>query len=228
MNEEESKAVQEVAKATSKAIDAGKDAGKYLASILGEGFNALGGAFGDWAKAYRYKNYLRLSDEIESIHRERKAIGKTIPISPKYALPILEYASLEDNDTVRNMWASLIANATDPNIKLNLKKLHIEILSSLDPVDAHTINCLGNNQNWDGRNGQNLNAKEIAAQTNLQVDDVAFSLGNLFRLGLIIDIKPQDVDVFGRGYQGFRVNSPGSSYQLSHIGRALFDACKIT
>lgn len=229
--EEEAKAVQEVAKATTKGIEASEKLGGFLSKVLGEGFVELGAAFSDWAKTYRYKNLLKLSDEIDQIHINRKLQGKPIPILPKYALPILQDASLEDDGDVRSLWAGLIANATDPNIRFQIKKLYIQILSSLDPIDAAILDFIGQpgiDKQYDFLNGKQLSAEELAKQLQKEEEDIKVSLSNLFRLGMIIDSWEQTIDSMDRGYSGFRVNNPKSNFRLSHLGSALLNGCKAT
>jgi len=229
--DEEAKVVQEVAKATTKGIEASEKLGGFLSKVLGEGFVELGAAFADWAKTYRYKNLLKLSDEIDQIHINRKLQGKPIPILPKYALPILQDVSLEDDDDVRSLWAGLIANATDPNVKFQIKKLHIEVLSSLDPIDAAILNFLGRSEieeQYDFQSGKQLNAEELAKQLKKEEEDIKVSLSNLFRLGMIIDSWEQTFDSMDRGYSGFRVNNPKSNFRLSHLGGTLLNGCKST
>ena len=229
--EEEAKAAQELAKAVSKGIEVSEKLGGFFSKVLGEGLAELGSAFSDWAKVYRYKNLLKLSDEIEKIHADRKLQGKTIPIPPKYALPILQEASLEDDAHVRSLWAGLIANATDPNVKFKIRKLHVEILSSLDPIDAVILNCLESpkiDEKYNFQSGNQLNSEELAKVLGKDEEDVKLSLSNLFRHGLIIDSWEQTIDSMDRGYSGFRVNNPKSNYRLSHLGSTLLDGCKTT
>ncbi|WMS87901.1 Abi-alpha family protein [Pleionea litopenaei] len=226
---EESKAIQELAKTASKGIEASEKLGGFLSKVLGDGFVELGSAFSDWAKAYRYKNLLKLSDEIEQIHAERKLMGKAINILPKHALPILQEASLEDDDDVRSLWAGLIANATDPNVRFQIKKLYLEILSSLDPIDTVILICLQKletEEKYSFISGNQLNSEEISRLVGKEEEDVKLSLSSLFRHGLIIDSWEQTIDSMDRGYSGFRVNNPKSNYRLSHLGTTLLDGCK--
>ncbi len=76
--EEEAKAVQEVAKTAGKAIDASVRVGSFLNKIFGDAFTEIWEAFYDWAKYFRYKNLLRIQDEVEAIHRKRRIGGSTI------------------------------------------------------------------------------------------------------------------------------------------------------
>lgn len=229
--EEEAKAVKAVAEAASKGIEASEKLGGFLSKVLGEGFVELGSVFADWAKTFRYKNLLKLSDEIDQIHANRRLQGKSIPIRPKYALPILQEASLEDDNDIRSFWAGLIANATDPSVKFQIRKLHIEILSSLDPVDAAILNFLkrpGFDEQYEFISGNQLNTEELSKLLNKDKEDIKVSLSNLFRHGLIIDSWKQTIDSMDYAYSGFRANNPKSNYRLSYLGSTLLDGCKTT
>lgn len=229
--EEEAKAVQEVAKTARKGLEVTEKFGNFLGKVMGQGFAHLGAAFSDWAQAYRYENLLKLMDKIDSIHKERKIEGKAIPMLPKHAIPILEQASLEDNDDVRLLWAGLIANATDPNKRFEIRKLYIEIISSLDPIDVYILNYLSDeslDEKYGMLTGENLNAELISENIKKNMEDIKISLSNLFRHGLIIDSWEQTLDSLDRGYSGFRVNNPKSNFRLSHLGRKLIDGCNDT
>ncbi len=225
---EESKAVQEGAKTALKGIEEAEKFGKFLDKVMGDGFAHLGSAFSDWAQTFRYENLLKLVDKIDSIHKKRKIQGKLIPLLPKYVIPILEQASLEDNDDVRLLWAGLIANATNPNKRFEIRKLYIEILSSLDPIDVYIINYLSDeslNEKYGMLTGVKLNAELISENIEKNVEDIKISLSNLFRHGLVIDSWEQTLESLDRGYSGFRVNNPESNIRLSHLGRILIDGC---
>jgi hypothetical protein len=228
---EKSKAIQEVAKTTGKAIDASVKFGAFLDKCLGKGFAHLGDAFSDWAQAFRYRNLLILIDKVESIHRDRQLQGKTIPLLPKHVIPILEHASLEDDDDVRQMWAGLIANSSDPEVKFSIRKLYIEILSSLDPLDVYILNSL-TDESLDERfglmTGEHLNAEQISLEIERDYEDVLISLSNLSRHGLIIDSWKNSLESLDYGYSGFRVNNPKSNFRLSHLGGILLDGCSVT
>ena len=135
--EEEAKAVQEVAKTTRKGFEIAEKLGSLLKTIFGEGFSHIGDSFSDWAKYFRYKNLIKLQDRIKSLHVKRGIEGKTIPIPPRYALPLLDSASLEDDENIQDKWAGLIANATDPDKRFQFQKIFIRILSNLEPLGSN-------------------------------------------------------------------------------------------
>ena len=141
--DEELKTAQEVAKAAGKGFDLVKQIDDHFVRLFGSAETGVGGIITDWIKYYRYKNWLIIQDKVANIHKKRKLEGKIIPISsPRLAIPLLENASQESDDTLQDMWAGLIANATDPEKKLNLKRVYIRILSELEPIDAQVLQFL--------------------------------------------------------------------------------------
>lgn len=232
MLDEEAKAVREVAKATGKSLDIVKAGGEFVRDIFGESFRQFGGAVGDWARYFRYKNFLRIADRVNEIHAARRLHGKATPIPPQYTLPILEGASLENEESLQKLWAGLIANASDPGYKLNLKKVYIEILRGLEPLDAEVLKLLsgfGIQEGNSEQNGAYLNAEEVANRLGTDTEEIKISLQTLARYGCIIDSWSgqtwEDVD---KGYSGFRVNNPKSNFRLSHLGRQLVLATQTT
>jgi len=228
--DEEAKAAQEIAKATKKGLEVSEKSGAFLSKIFGEGFQHLGNSFADWTKYIRYKNMLKIQHKVERLHHERGINSTTVSISPVYGLLLLESVSLEDDDNIQEKWAGLLANATDPNKRVKIQNIYMQILSSLEPLDALVIDYLVK-QNAQIRieDEPRINAEIIANEFSQDISDIHLSLSNLFRVGCLID-SMQNVTWanMGASYQGFRVNNPNSNFRLSHLGRMLMDACKTT
>ena len=229
---ESDKAVQEVAKTTGKAIDAASKLGSFLNKVVGEGFVQIGASFSDWTQKFRYTNLLKLIDQVEAIHKKRRIEGKTIPVLPKHLIPILEYASLEDSSEIIDLWAGLIANATDPSKNFQIKRLFIEILSNLDPIDALIIEYLRNSDDLLEpiriHSKSYRNASAISTALGLNHDDCLLSLSNLARQNLIEDGWGQTLESLDYGYAGFRVDNYKSHFTLSHLGKILVKHCDVT
>lgn len=188
MTEEESKAIQELAKATGKAIDASEKLGAFFKQIFGDAFTEIGASVHDWAMYFRYKNMIRISDKVEMIYKKRKIEGKTIPIPPRYAVPLLQSASIEDDESVQELWACLIANSTDPSKRIQANRLFINILSSLEPLDVSVLKFLSGSQNRirSAATGER-NLFRMSQVLNIDREELVISIQNLSRLGCIID-----------------------------------------
>lgn len=139
---ESAKATQEVAKTASKAIGASEKFGswisKYLHTSLEEGI----GIFEDKLKYMRWQNQINFMKKAEE---KLNKLGFSQPIKPiplKFAIPILESASIEDNEYLQSLWANLLINASTNKNNFNLEKFYINILQQLSSLEAKIIEAI--------------------------------------------------------------------------------------
>jgi hypothetical protein len=227
MLDEEAKAVQEVAKTTGKAIEAGRELGGFFSKILGEGFYELGESFRLNCGLYKYKQFLKVADKVEEIHRQRRLEGKSIPIPPSRAIPIIENACIEEDESIQDLWARLIANATDPERRFQVRKIFIQLLSSLEPLDVMIIRHLSNQGRnvFKGPHSQGFNCERLAKELNAPICNIQISLLNLWRLGCLEGAHPLYVSTEEIS-SGLNVNDPEIGYALTFLGVSLLEACK--
>ena|ERR1041385_7520473 len=100
--EETAKAVQEVAKTTKTGIEATRQVGAFVSRIINEPLEAVVGMFTDKLQFMRAERQLRLVERWPQILRERKIEGALRIVPPKFALPIIENASLEEDDELQD------------------------------------------------------------------------------------------------------------------------------
>jgi len=228
--EEQAKAIQEIATTTGKAIDASVRVGSFLSKIFGDAFREIGEAFHDWAKYFRYKNLLSIQDKVEAIHKKRGIQGNTVPILPRYAIPLIQHASQEDDESLQGMWAGLIANFTDPNKRFDPKKIYIEILSSLEPLDAEVLKFFST-QGWKlflKVPGGGVTISKLVQSIGVSEKDLQLSLQNLARLGCITDEGVETWDSMGSSSFGKRVTDPRTTFRPSPLGFDLINVCEMT
>jgi hypothetical protein len=185
--------------------------------------------------------YLSLPERLEVCRQSRKIraerkLDKTVLILPRLAIPLLEGATLEDDDTLSAMWAGLVANATDPNCNVEARRSFVDLLKALEPVDALVLkeierSALAHPDRYDqpfNLMDQSVRAKfptleNICSGLHKSPTDVALSLENIERLGLAYDFVSPD---------GTNVGSPVplshkfAMIDLTNTGRALLEACK--
>jgi hypothetical protein len=133
---DELKSVEKTAEATRDIIVRLSD---FFDKYLGSPAVQMGEIAGDWMKYFRYKNMLAIFDKVQKLHRQRKLAGKPIPLSQRIAIPLLEAASAEDDETLQELWANLITNSTDPSTSGQLHPSFIEIIKQLTPYEAKII-----------------------------------------------------------------------------------------
>lgn len=107
-------ATTEVAKTGAKAIDAASDTGRFFNSVFGDLVIDGFGLLRDRLKFYRAEQWVSL----EAKTRERlaaKGITDFRPVPPKIGLPLIENATIEDNDDLHSLWADLLTALMNPN-----------------------------------------------------------------------------------------------------------------
>ena len=130
-------AAAESAKFGTKAVEEASKLISFLGLVFKEPIELASGVMGDRLKFVRWKRQIRLADEVQKIISARGLLV-TRAVPPKFALPLIEQASLEDSDELQNLWSRLLANAMDPK-KQEIKMSYIEILKNLTSLDAKII-----------------------------------------------------------------------------------------
>ena len=75
----------------------------------------------------------------EQLSREVGLAHPTRPIPLKLAIPLLEAASLEDDDSLQDLWARLLVNAGNEQSRTTLQRAFISILEQLTPLEASIL-----------------------------------------------------------------------------------------
>ncbi len=224
---DEAKAVEEVAKTTSKVIDAAVTFGEFISKYIHGSLEQGMGIFEDKLKYMRWENQMRLMTKVDNFIKENNisAPNKAIPL--KYAIPIFQYASLEDDSELQDMWAKLLVNAADYNSEIEIRREYISVLEELNSFDALILNKV-----YSVPYGEMLN--KIAITTSLPEEiiipprnvsigipavfenkKVLISLANLSRLGLILPCG----EITGDNFY--------SQIKQTYLGRAFLDACTL-
>jgi hypothetical protein len=174
-------AIEESAKAASKAIDAIRQSGRYAGAVLGDLPHDLLGIMGDWVKHIRVRRWAELEAETEKILRER-GVENRETISPSIAIPLIAAAINEDRDVLKQLWAKLLASAMDPARANQVRPSLIELLKNMDPLDATVLQ-------WLTAAPRPVSHGDLAGQIELHLsvsrDEAFFSLEHLHELGCL-------------------------------------------
>ena len=93
---------------------------------------------GDTARVYRVKNWIGTVEKTERLLRDSGRPANAVP--PSLFLPIMEASSIEDNETLQEMWAGLLATASQQTDSFSPS--FIETLKKLTPDDARHLEVL--------------------------------------------------------------------------------------
>ncbi|HEY4359679.1 MAG TPA: Abi-alpha family protein [Bryobacteraceae bacterium] len=198
------KAAPEIAKGAG-AIAAAIPFTSIVKRMLGPAADEVAEMWRDQVRVYRYERQVKLLEKVEKIAKDAGFEPQSVP--PKILFPLLEGASVEDNESLHDMWAALLANAASPN---NAPKVHpafIATLKQMAPDDARTLKEILHRSGSDLLNPDVVSVYHFrsgaASAQHCEADRLAvLSLYNLQSQALIywIDERPEaDVSLTARG-----------------------------
>lgn len=187
-----------------KGLELAKD---FLGRLINPTVEEMGLLISDNIKFLRFKNQVRILLKAREYVNKKNIKIKEIPI--KILVPLLENASLEDNDILQSKWANLLVNMIDSENNLQnqifpylLSQISIEEYEELMKLSAkekeHNI-AISKLDKLKVEDKYSFN-KETKKQ-ELIVNDVEqsgfsiplkeYEISNLIRLGLIRQLPPK-------------------------------------
>ena len=137
---EEAKAVQEIAKTTSKVVGASERVGSFIAKYTHETLEAGMGIIADKVKYMRWERQCRFLKRSEEFLEKEGLTSRIKPIPLKHIIPLLEAASLEENDSLQDLYAKLLVNISTDNEEEILVRSFIDVLERFTPKMVHIFN----------------------------------------------------------------------------------------
>lgn len=194
--EEESKAVQEVAKTTGKAIDAAREAGGFIARFVAGPLEQGIGIFEDRLRYTRWERQIRLMSRAEEFLKQSGLSGPTRAVPLKLAIPLLQGATLEDDDGLQDRWAVLLVNAANASFDTEIGRSFLVILEQMTALEAQILDVLYELPFEQSQHAGILTAelpgsarikeeKENENESPLPGEEIVLALSNLARLGCI-------------------------------------------
>lgn len=116
---------------------------KFLGEAIGQPLaDAVGYFGGDWLRVKRAENMAVLIDGARKRLRARGIEHPTTAIPVKFAVPLLEAASLEEDATLRSLWENLLANSLDGSRSVAPSRSYVDVLAQLSPVEARILETI--------------------------------------------------------------------------------------
>jgi len=145
----------------------------FLQKLINPSIEEIGLLVADNIRLWRYKNQLRIIHKAETYIRENNIEIKQIPV--KILIPLLEGASLEEDNSLRDRWAALLVNYADSSNDMSTT-IFPDILIQLSPKDAIMLDFMYKNKRYDF-----IDFMPIGNELGLNMANIY----NLKRLGLI-------------------------------------------
>jgi hypothetical protein len=108
--------------------------------ILGPAADEVAEMWRDQIRLYRYGRQLKCIEKAEKMAQEAGFTAQAVP--PKILFPLLEGASMEEDETLHDMWAALLANASSPANADKVRPGFIAMLKHMSPDEAGLLNWI--------------------------------------------------------------------------------------
>jgi hypothetical protein len=169
------------------------------------------------AASVRPYTVVRKVEAVKKAQRMLQARGlSTHAVPPRLLLPILEGASIEDEEDLHTKWSALLANAASSH---KVHPSYIEILKQLTPEDARFLDKLYTATN--DKKHRYLN------QLLLGEDQYGIPFQNLLRLGLIqITYEVDGVKVDMRSSEPYVSGDMDVDHWLTDFAVGFIEACR--
>lgn len=184
---------------TSTLVEKGLDGIKSFAEkLVGGAIEEAGLLLTERVRLRRLKNQIKILEKAQKIAEDANMDIKQINL--KILVPLLEYSSLEEDETMQDMWAKLLSNYAD-STKRYTSTIYPFILNQIMIED---INYL-------------VGIRGFKQRQYKQFEVSGVTIANLTRLGLI-----HEISTAGFVYDGERP----IYYAITELGIDFLNACK--
>ena len=183
----------------------------------------------DHLKVVRFERQVRLADRVRYFLWERGMVGPTRTIPLKVGLPLLDHATLEEDDELQDVWALLLVNSGDADSGVEMRRAFVSVLAEMTALDVRNLAAIeqaspvdlreGSITVWTGKlpdEAVPVSRRDVSVYSKKPSVEVLTSLSNLERLGCIYS---------GDQAGGLRAISPVQAVGLTPFGRAFVRAC---
>lgn len=172
-------------KALGKLTDDLAPAARHFAEkVSGSPAEQLGELFADKIRFRRWKNQIRLLNKATEYATEAGIDPESVSLT--ILTPLIEKAANEEDESMADRWAALLANASSERTAV-VSPSFPDVLSRMSPLDALVFDAvalaLGNYAGLEAT-VTGVNSGSIAAHHGWPIDDVRFSFEALLVLGL--------------------------------------------
>ena len=130
--------IAQVLKNTEKGLNIAEKTGRFIAPLIKGTIEQGIGIFEDKLKYIRWERQLRLMMKADALMKENHIDHVENPIPMKLVIPLLQAATMEENDDLQDIWANLLVNSIKEN-GIELKRVYIDILERISPIEAKIL-----------------------------------------------------------------------------------------
>lgn len=208
---------------------------EIVKTLAGPAAEEIGLSFKDSVQTWRLKRQIRLFTEVKKRCDAAGINPQSVKLS--FLFDVVDRATLEEDDTLQDRWANLVANAADPGYEGLISCAFPDILRQLSKEEAVFLEFVYGDPQWRGQkvDGNDMfpplrqtavygvgSGKTLAAvRASFQTDIDEVRRHNLKRLGLI---ELNDVPVVA--YSDGDMLKPEKKWILTPLGIEFIKACR--
>jgi len=199
----------------------------------------------EWINYWKMKNAVCIGEKAKEYLKQRGITDETQvrALTAKFGVLFLQGASVEDEPSLQDLWAKLLANALDPNFQIqSIRSAFFTIIRELDPNDVKILDLvhkldLAKKPATDGKSGLTnpmYISETVKTTLGLSDEQFAISFQNLVRTGCIsanikINQNVMDYSVNDNVGQRRKYNIYASLgeqlFNITDFGVAFINAC---
>lgn len=200
-----------------------RELAEYVEEVSGGLISNALGLVSDRLAYLRLKQAFSLRDKVRE-ELLKRGVKQPKEVFPKVLIPLLENATLEENEELHSRYALLLANAQDPKYRGEIKRSYVSILGELEPIDLLILDSAFTTM---ASNHTQLLADltQVAFSLRIRRKHAAISVRNLIRLGIF---RPGVVVANGVTYDGHALSSYKDidQFGLTELGIAFVEAMR--
>jgi hypothetical protein len=228
LSDEEAKAVQEISKTTSNAIDVTKDFGGFVSKFISGPLEQWCAIKEDNLKYKRWENQQKLIMKAEQFMKDNGIAEPTRIVPLKIAVSWAQNALLEEDEQLQDAWAKLLVNFGNKDSNVEPQMMYIDILNKLSPLEAKILERIYRKEILEScekhgaittkclPNGVQIYLDAKYKNQGNPPDDVIIAMTHLIQLGCLEADK-----VWAGGKKNFQTIFP------TFLGKKFVEACSL-
>jgi len=213
-------------KTTGQDISAGIEATAeevttFLGKITPDFVKDAGGILNDQVRQWRLLNAMRLVKNTQEKIEEKGYPIKQIPL--KVISPLLESASLEEDQNIKEKWEDMLADAATEKKKVTPN--FVEMLKELSPQEVAILDLIYSpfkDKNYSERRGKQFDKNKVARHFELDEVEIDLIIENMYRLNIFQAPAGEGIKV---GDHKFVLRTT-DVFEVTTLGIAFIEACK--
>ena len=116
--------------------------GGFISRYISGPLEQVSGLLEDHLRYVRWERQQRLIMRAEEFRKQQGLPLPDKPIPLKNAVPLFFHATLEENDSLQDMWARLLINGTNESTGITIERSFIEILAQISFLETRILQAI--------------------------------------------------------------------------------------